>query len=100
VTGYGFLAATLYYVAWVERSDKIIEGDFGQPQAGPKGGVHSWTPQTRVSLTLNPGYASLTQPGLCHRIDQNAHSEQFAAQVIACAAPQFQCMAHLLLRQT
>ena len=27
-------------VAWVERSDKIAEGDFGQPEAGPKGSVH------------------------------------------------------------
>jgi hypothetical protein len=33
----------------------------GQLQAGPEGGVHGWTPQTRVSLALNPGY-SMVEP--------------------------------------
>ena len=31
----------------MERSDKIAGSDFGQPKAGPKGGVQEWTPQIR-----------------------------------------------------
>ena len=58
------------YVAWVERSDKITEGDFGQPKAGPQGGVHEWTPQTRVSLRSTQ--ATLQPPICCQHILQAA----------------------------
>ena len=54
-------------VGWVERSDKIAGSDFGQPKAGPEGGVQGWTPQTQhidaflfrwVSLSLSPTYGN------------------------------------------
>jgi hypothetical protein len=45
----------------MERSDKIAGSDFGQPQAGPQGGVQGWTPQTQQIVGLrrfapNPTY--------------------------------------------
>ena len=51
----------------MERSDKIAWSDFGQPQAGPQGGVQGWTPQIQVivkppdygATRLHPGYIDL-----------------------------------------
>jgi hypothetical protein len=48
----------------MKRSDKIAGSDFGQPQAGPQGGVQGWTPQIQDkkfppdfgASRLHPGY--------------------------------------------
>ena len=34
-------------VAWMEQSDKTSGSDFGQPKAGPQGGLQGWSPQIR-----------------------------------------------------
>ncbi len=42
----------------MKRSDKIARSDFGQPKAGPQGGVQGWTPQIRETFQSS---------GLCPR---------------------------------
>jgi hypothetical protein len=74
------------------KPDKIAGGDFGQPKAGPKGGIQGCIPQSSILLILSgsnildPGPRLTTCRGRFRRGDETFFSKLLNEAVIPAQA--------------